>query len=222
VPSEAVADDLASSGHPIEGRPVEVIPWGSDHLPDPDEPGCDDLLRSLGVDGPFLLSVSTIQPRKNLGRLIEAFELARASLAGPMTLLVVGPDGWGGGVRAGEGVVLAGRVDDAVLAALYRRAVLFLFVSLSEGFGLPVVEAMHAGTAVVSSDVPSAGRSTLLVDPLDVTSIRDGIVDLVSDDAARAALAATGRATAAARTWSTVALRHLELWRSLGAELPAP
>jgi alpha-1,3-rhamnosyl/mannosyltransferase len=221
VPSSSVADDLAASGIDLAGRPVEVIPWGSDHLARPDEPACDALLETLGVDRPFLLTVSTIEPRKNLGRLIEGYRAARAAIPNPPSLLVVGPSGWGGGITGGDGVVLAGHVDPPVLAALYGRAVAFGYVPLHEGFGLPVLEAMRSGVPVLSSPVPSARGGTLLVDPLAVDAIRDGIVTIVTDASVRSALVRSGEALAAEHTWADVARRHLALWRSLGAELPA-
>lgn len=221
VPSGSVAHDLATSGAAIGSRPIEVVPWGTDHLPAPDEPGALAHLRSLGVDGPFLLTVSTLEPRKNLGRLIEAYRLASRALPDPPPLLVVGPRGWGSGVQGGDGVVLAGRVSAPVLAALYRRALGFAYVPLHEGFGLPVAEAMAAGTPVLSSDVPASEGATLLVDPTDVDAIRDGLSTLVLDEEVRSGLIGRGSAAVAGRTWEAVARRHLEIWRAHGAQLPS-
>jgi alpha-1,3-rhamnosyl/mannosyltransferase len=220
VPSMSVADDLVSSGFDLGDRPVEVIHWGSDHLAEPDDAACGELLTRLGVDGPFLLTVSTIEPRKNLNRLIEGYGLARAAMPDPPSLLVVGPDGWGKGVVAGDGVILAGRVEGRVLAALYRRALGFAYVPLHEGFGLPVLEAMAQGLPVLSSPVPSASAGTLLVDPHDVDSIRDGIVTLCTDERVRSELSAGGRALATRHTWLDVAQAHIALWRRFGAEIP--
>ena len=213
VPSEPVARDVAAAG--AAAGTVSVIPPGSDHLPPPDDDAAGALLASKGVTGPFLLSVSTIEPRKNLPRLFAAYEMARASMAAPLPLVVVGPVGWGPDVGTGEGVVFAGRVGDATLAALYRRARLLAYVPLEEGFGLPPLEAMFLGTPVVSSDVPGAGSASLIVEPTDVEQIGRAIVEVASDDALRARLVAAGTAHASGLTWAATARAHVTLWRQL-------
>jgi glycosyltransferase involved in cell wall biosynthesis len=114
-------------------------------------------------------------------------------------------------------VVLAGWVDDAVLASLYRQARALAYVPLLEGFGLPALEAMAAGTAVVASPMPSLGGAALEVDPCDVAAIADALVVAATDDAVRSELAAAGGRRAASLTWQATARAHVELWRSLGA-----
>lgn len=210
APSEDTADDLRREG----AARVEVIEHGADHLPPPDEPGTGDLLERLGVRGPFLLSVGTREPRKNLDRLMVAYADARSRLDEPFPLVVVGPEGWGEGVAPVEGVVMAGRVPAAVLAGLYARAHLLAYVPLMEGYGLPPVEAMRAGLAVVASPMPSLGGAALVVDPMDTSAIADGLVAGARDDR-RGELAAAGRSRTNLLTWAESARRHLELWRSL-------
>ena len=117
VPSEAVARDMIEAGAPE--RAVSIIPLGSDILPEPDDVGATALLEQLGVRGEFLLSVGTLEPRKNLARLFEAYGVARRSLPEPWPLVVVGPPGWGPEPAHGEGIVFTGRVDDGTLASLY-------------------------------------------------------------------------------------------------------
>ena len=136
---------------------ISVIPLGSDILRDRDEDSASALLERLGVHGQFLLSVGTLEPRKNLPRLIEAYGIARRSLPEPWPLVVVGPPGWGPELEPREGVVFTGRVGDGTLASLYARARLLAYVPFEEGFGLPPVEAMHFGTPVVSSPLPTTG-----------------------------------------------------------------
>ncbi|HEX4979159.1 MAG TPA: glycosyltransferase family 1 protein, partial [Acidimicrobiales bacterium] len=197
---------------------VHVIEEGSDHLPPADLPSADALLARLGVRDGFLLTVSTLEPRKNLRRLLDAYALARAELAEPWPLVVVGPAGWGDALVPDEvphGVLLAGHVDDATLAGLYRRARCLAYVPVIEGFGLPPVEAMRECTPVVASPVPSASGVALEVDPHDAASIAAGLVTASSDDRARSALVTAGLLRARELTWAGTARRHVDLWRSL-------
>jgi glycosyltransferase involved in cell wall biosynthesis len=213
VPSSTVADDLLAAGAPATR--VEVVEEGCDHLLPPDDTGASALLGRLGVDGPFLLTVSTVEPRKNLSRLLAAYAVARPRLPGPWPLVVVGPQGWGPALAPGPGVVLAGSAAGGVLTSLYRRARVVAYVPLREGFGLPVAEALSCGTPVVASPVPSAGGATLEVDPFDVDAIADALVTAATDEGRRAELAAAGAARAATLTWDRAARRHVELWARL-------
>jgi glycosyltransferase involved in cell wall biosynthesis len=213
VPSEAVAADLVTAG--ASERVVSVIPLGSDLLRDRDDAGATALLESLGVPGQFLLSVGTLEPRKNLPRLFEAYRTARPSLPGPWPLLVVGPPGWGPELEHGEGVVFTGRVGDGTLASLYARARLLAYVPFEEGFGLPPVEAMRYGTPVVASPLPTTGGAALVVDPTRVEDIAAALVRVATDDTVRAELAAAGVARAAGLTWESAARAHVALWSSL-------
>jgi glycosyltransferase involved in cell wall biosynthesis len=213
VPSSKVAGELAASGVGIGDDRIIVIPEGSDHLPPGDHAAAASLRRRLGVEGEWLLSVSTLEPRKNLSRLIEAYEIARTRLPEPLPLVVVGPHGWGPGLRAAPGVVLAGRVSDAVLRALYEGARALCYVPLDEGFGLPVVEAMAAGAPVLASlAVPSATGAALQVDATDVAAIAEGIVVVTTDEAERTRLVGLGRENAARHTWAEAARAHARWW----------
>ena len=215
VPSAAVADDLLGAGAPAAR--VEVVEEGCDHLAAPDDEAAEALLRRIGVEGEFLLTVSTLEPRKNLPRLLAAYGAARHRLPEPWPLVVAGPSGWGPAVLPGPGVLLAGHAGGGALTALYRRARLLAYVPLREGFGLPVVEAMSCGTPVVASAVPSSGGAALEVDPLDVDAMAAALVRAATDDAVRAQLVDAGRARAANLTWERAARRHVELWETMGA-----
>jgi len=212
VPAATTAAELER----LDGSPpVSVIAEGCDHLPPPEPEEARRVLDGLGVEGPYVLSVCTLEPRKNLRRLATAMVQARLG----MPLVVVGPSGWGPTLAPRPGVKLAGPVDDRVLAALYAGARCVAYVPLVEGWGLPAVEAMAAGVPVVASPMPSigagAGTRSLLVDPLDIESIADGLVHATSDEDLRARLVAAGREHASALTWIAAARAHVELWQGL-------
>ena len=232
VPSTATAHDLTEL-YGLEPERVAVTPLGVDPPVAADPEPARRLLQRLGVGGPFLLAVGTLEPRKNLARLVAAFAEAGAELP-EHHLVVVGPSGWGDALAAtpparsdGElarveraapsrvagavppRVVLAGPVQDRVLHGLYAAADGLAYPSLYEGFGLPVLEAMARGLPVLTSDRSSlpevAGGAALLVDPADVPAIAKGLVELVSDRALRGRLAADGRRRAARFTWQATA-----------------
>ncbi|HUS62572.1 MAG TPA: glycosyltransferase family 1 protein [Acidimicrobiales bacterium] len=215
VPSSETGSALASAG--VDGSRITVIEEGCDHLPPPDSSGADALLERLGVVNHFILTVATLEPRKNLRRVVEAHALARPLLPEPWPLIVVGPTGWGDGspLAGATGVKLAGEVSAAVLAALYARARCLVYAPLVEGFGLPPVEAMHACTPVVASPMPSTKGSGLEVDPTDVSAIADAIVRAAGDDRIRAELVTAGLLRASELTWRRAAEAHVALWREV-------
>jgi glycosyltransferase involved in cell wall biosynthesis len=216
VPSHAVADQLRGASVELDACRIEVIPEGCDHLAAPDTEAARLLLRRLGVTGEYLLTVSTLEPRKNLRRLLEAYRQARKGLPEPWPLLVVGPTGWGPELLPSQGVTMVGQVDDPVLSALYAGARLVAYVPLAEGFGLPAVEALAAGAPLlVSSAVPSivehAGPA-VIVDARETAEIARALGELATDDARRRKLARDGQASVRGRTWAAVAQRHLQWW----------
>jgi glycosyltransferase involved in cell wall biosynthesis len=215
VPSEPVAVAVADAGG--KGR-VRIVQEGCDHLPAPDRGAAEALLRGLGVAGPYLLSVSTLEPRKNLAGLVAAYERARPELPEPWPLVVVGPRGWGpdhGDLGSRPGVVLTGPVPDAVLAGLYSAARLLAYVPRAEGWGLPVGEAMRAGVPVVASPVPSAGSAARLVDADDTDAIAAGLIEVAGDEGVRAVLIDAGQQRAASLSWAAAAAGHVAIWQEL-------
>lgn len=166
-----------------EALPEEVVKIGEAL----NEEQVTEQIAKLGITRPYLLSVGTREPRKNLERLIEAWE----PLAGEYDLVIAGEQGWdatstGKKLAKLAGLRLLGRVDDTQLAALYTNASVFCYPSLYEGFGLPILEAFYFGVPVVTSSVSSmpeiAGNAAELVDPLSVDSIRQGITTILQED----------------------------------------
>jgi glycosyltransferase involved in cell wall biosynthesis len=216
VPADVVASDLVAAGASPDA--ITVIPMGSDHLPAPDMAAAAAHLEQLGVLGPFLLCVGTLEPRKNLQRLIEAYGRIRPSLPEPWPLVMVGPSGWGEQVEPTIGVVFAGSVSTTELSGLYASARLLAYVPLIEGFGLPPVEAMSVGTPVVASPLPSTGGAAFEVDPNDTGSIAEGLLMVATDEATRESLVRRGSARSTELTWSSIARRHRDVWELAAAE----
>lgn len=215
VPTTSTADALTADG--LDPRRVHVVEpmYGADHLPPADHAGAAEVLARVGVDGPYLLTVATLEPRKNLPRLLDAFTRARPLLPEPWPLVVVGPPGWGEELTPPPGVVLTGPVPDATLAALYAGARCCAYVPLLEGWGLPAVEAMAACTPVVATAMPSTGGSVVEVDPLDTASIAEGLVVAAGDERRRAELVTAGLLRAGELTWWAAARAHLAVWEQV-------
>lgn len=215
--SQATADDLAARFPAARAR-TDVVALAADERyavagAGPAPPA--ELLRRVGIDGPYVLGVGTLEPRKNLPRLIEAFATLPEAVRAGRRLVLVGATGWNtddtlASIAQHADVVRAlGHVAEDDLPALYRGADLMACPSLYEGFGLPVLEAMAAGAPVLTSDRSSlpevAGDAAVLVDPTDTAAIRAGLHRALGDERLRTRLAARGRERARDFSWERCA-----------------
>ncbi len=186
--------------------------------------------QKYGLPEHFILYVGTIEPRKNLTALLEAFANLQSAI-GNLHLVFVGKKGWlyEGFFRRlrelglEERVHFTGYVPDEDLPVLYSAADLFVFPSLYEGFGLPVLEAMACGVPVVCSNTSSlpevAGDAALLVDPTDVRALAAAMERALTDQALRATLRARGLERARRFTWEEAARRTLEVYRQVSRNI---
>ena len=207
APSQATADDLEAHG--VDSSRLRVALLGVAPVEVSAE-DVDEIRARHRLPSTFALWVGTAEPRKNLRGLIDAAALTSSRVP----LVLAGPSGWGVDVdalRAAAGceVIRIGFLPDSELAALYAAARVFVYPSLMEGFGLPVLEAMAQGTPVVTS----AGTSTeevcadpsSVVDPADPEALAAAIDAVVLDDAEHSRRAAAARARAAHLTWDRTA-----------------
>lgn len=215
TPSAHTRDDLVRMYSAPMDR-IDVIPHGVDHdrFQPIDHPEAEGNLQAVGIDGPFVLFLSTIQPRKNVNRLIEAFEQLQLT---DHSLVLAGKIGWMSDTilnRAREStanVVVTGHVPDDLIPSLYSAADIFVLPSLYEGFGMGVLEAMACGCPVVVSDRASltevGGDAAVVVDPMDTQSIANGIAYAMrrSDE-----LRSAGIKRAAQFTWVAAAKSTLD------------
>ena len=220
----------------VSGRKIRVIYNGVEDVYRDTLPPMvlQNQLAALGLHQPYLLFVGNPKPHKNVANVLRAYGRAVAGLADPPDLVCVGASneqefklrqlaaqlGVGGRLR------LLGHLPQASLPAVYQGAILFLYPTLYEGFGLPVLEAMASGTPVITSN-NSALREIAegyaeLVPPLDVEQMANAILRCLTDPAHRADLAAKGRVRAQDFRWDRAAERTLDVYKSaISSRLPA-
>lgn len=213
VPTRSVATELAELV-PVGAR-VLVIPHG---VTPAFASATDPAARSLDLPDRYVLAVGTVEPRKGLDVLVDAMARLHRTVAPAPALLLVGQPGWGGldprGLAerhglAAESVRVLGKVPDADLATIMRRATVLAVPSLAEGFGLPLLEGMAAGVPVVHSDAPAlvevAGGAGIAVPRGDADALATALRTLLADPAWADRLVAAGRARAAEFSWHVAA-----------------
>ncbi|HJP90529.1 MAG TPA: glycosyltransferase family 1 protein [Pyrinomonadaceae bacterium] len=186
-----------------------------------------DTRKRLGVQEDFVLFVGTIEPRKNLHRLLDAFEQLLGTSSLSPQLVIAGGQGWLMDdftatikqKRLEDRVCLTGYLHDDDLCALYSSCRVFVYPSLYEGFGLPPLEAMACGAPVIVSRIPSitetVGTAARLVDPLDTSDLSRAMAELLSDEKMRKHLAEAGAEHVKKFTWEQTALKTLEVYRQV-------
>jgi glycosyltransferase involved in cell wall biosynthesis len=215
--SEFTRQEIVRFYPPAAGKTAVVYPGvGAEFTPEVD-PADGAALAALGVRRPYLLAVGNIHPRKNLARLLAAWEQVRDAGRQPPLLVWAGLGRWQSGelverARA-AGVHLPGFVAPEHLPALYRQAEALAYPSLYEGFGLPPLEAMACGTPVLTSNITSlpeaVGDAAVTADPTDVDALAEGLARVLLDAELRRELRARGLARAAGFRWTGTARRLL-------------
>ncbi len=219
--SQATADDLTKFYDTPPGK-IRVVYPGVDALPTGDVAA---VRRKYNLPERYFLFIGTLQPRKNIARLVQAY--ARWQAAHPAdsaALVLAGGKGWlyDAAWTAGvERVHLPGYVDEADKGALYAGALALVFPSLYEGFGFPVLEAMHCAAPVIASNTSSlpelAGEAALLVDPLEVDAIAAALGRVTDDSALRQTLRERGAEQVKKFTWDSAAAQALAALEMAGA-----
>jgi glycosyltransferase involved in cell wall biosynthesis len=215
----------------IEGSRISTIPLAAPRhfYPVEDHRELQRVRHIYGIDGEYILCVGSIQPRKNLARLIKAYNLLRGECSADKLpkLVLVGKRAWlydetlrtldETGIK--DSVVLTGYVPEPDLPALYSGALCFVYPSYFEGFGLPPLEAMKCGAPVIVGNRTSlpevVGDAALAVDPFNVDAIAGAIKRLVNDSLLRKELSQKGRQRAAAFDWQETARKTLRVYEDV-------
>ena len=177
----------------------------------------------LKLAKPFILHIGTIEPRKNLDSLLDAYLLLAAEIRQEVELVLAGPMGWAAGTTSKRilsglpGVRYLGYVPEHDLPGLTRAAAVFAYPSLYEGFGFPAAQAMAAGVPVLTSNnscLPEVtGSGAIHVDARSPAEIRDGLDRLLSSPSEAAAVAAAGREKAEEYRWDRCATRSWQFFQ---------
>jgi glycosyltransferase involved in cell wall biosynthesis len=223
--SENTKKDVIRYFHIPEDRINTVLLGVSGQLRQEDSIDTRTVLSGLGITGEYLLYIGSLEPRKNLVRLLQAFALVREEVN--IKMVIVGPKGWmyddifssAAATKHKEDIIFTGRVEDADLPKLYSQTNAFIFPSLYEGFGLPALDAMACGAPVIASDTSSlrevCGDTAVYVDPFEVESISESILMLLKDDRRREELKLKGLERSRQFSWEKTARMTLEVYKEV-------
>jgi len=227
----AISEQTRRDAVDILGLPqdrVEVIyPGVADEFFQVDPPTAATAAKKYGLQKPYILFVGNLEPRKNVDRLLDAYQTLCPAVRNAFELVIAGPLGWCSDQTAQrirnppQGIRYLGYVSESDLPGLTAAAAMFAFPSLYEGFGIPVAQAMAAGVPVITSLGSSleelAGDNALLVDPYRVEEIAAAMERLASAPSVRKDLAERGRRRAARYRWRQTAELSLAFFRRIAA-----
>lgn len=202
---------------------TKSIYLGIDHMPDIPDVG---IVNGRPFDFPYILFVGVNDKRKNLGKIVDAFEIAKETVT-DLHLIIVGKNGYYHEIadekidcsRYHDSIHRLGFISNEKLLSLYLNAEAFVFPSLYEGFGIPILEAMRIGCPVVTSNCGAmkevAGKAAILVSPDDAEDISQGIVNLLNDKELREKLIETGKEWSNKFTWNRCAQETVAVYKEL-------
>lgn len=207
----------------LDPHRIQVIYHGiDDRYFEADASEVERARRQYRLEQPYVLCVGTIEPRKNLGTLLDAYETLAPALRREFQLIIAGPAGWSAEdvkrrlAQPSAGVRYLRYVPENGLPGLFAGATVFAYISLYEGFGFPVAQALAAGVPVLTSAVSAlpeiTGGSAELVDPRSVDAVRTALERLLTSPAQRSSLAAAGRARAQRFRWKICAAESLQFF----------
>lgn len=213
--SQATADDL-STFYGIPSEKIHVVYPGVD---EPQDKRDWSLFGKYDLPLSYFLFIGTLQPRKNIERIVQAFDMWQSgNLDKNIGLVLAGKEGWlfdEAWIAGVENVHVTGYIDEADKGALLRQSTALIFPSLYEGFGFPVIEAMYMGTPVIASNTSSlpelVGDAGILVDPLSIIEIAASLDLIVENELLRRKLSVKGMLQAKEFTWQTAAEQTLDL-----------
>ncbi len=213
----------------IDEDKITVTPYGvsENYHPITDQRKLKEILKNLGLEIGYILYVGALQPRKNIVRLLKAFELLKKDRGIHEKLVIVGKKAWlyedifktYDSLSCRDDIIILDYVQEAYLPYIYNGAKIFVYPSLYEGFGLPPLEAMACGTPVAVSKAPAmpevVDNAGIYFNPKSVDSIAEAIHELLNDSRLRTTLSQRGQARAAIFKWRDTAKMTLDVYRQV-------